>query len=497
MVLEELQPKLVWQIFEELFIQTPRESKKEDKIREKLIQWVSQRAKDENLAIKVQSDKIGNVFLKVPAHPGYENLPALLLQGHMDMVCETDRPEGFDFDSLPIPAIIQENNEWVAADHTTLGADNGIGCALALALIFDPNVQHGPLEILLTVDEETGLTGAFNMDVEDLSIESRLLVNIDSEEINIITIGSAGGGDSEISIPITIDSHSADKELAYFQLDVNGLFGGHSGGDIHLPRGNAIKLLARILAWGVSCCPLYLGTWKGGSKHNAIPRSSTAKIAVAVADVSKFKAEFQQTEKLIKDYYDEFEQGLEISLASCDPFPVMESSLSKNIVSFLHQIPHGALKFSPQVEGLVETSNNVAIVKTLADQFVILCSSRSNLDSELSDFRLKLKIMAEQFGWTIAQDPAYPGWKPDPKSPFLHYVSSQFNAVLPKPVQVAAIHAGLECGVIGAKIPGIQMLSIGPDVENPHTPEERVNIASVKEMYTILKRIVMHLSEYK
>jgi dipeptidase D len=246
MVFESLEPKLVWEIFEDVFTKTPRESKKEDKIRAKLKIWIPERAISLGMEVKVIEDETGNLLVKKGPTKGMEETQPLLLQGHMDMVCETDRSDGFDFDNNPIPIRIQDNGEWVDADGTTLGADNGIGTSIGLALMLDPDVRHGPLELLITVDEETGLVGAFALDIEKMGIESKLLVNIDSESLGVITIGSAGGGDTDLTKKLDIQDVTGDA--TFYDLIVSGLFGGHSGVDIDKHRANANKLVARILS---------------------------------------------------------------------------------------------------------------------------------------------------------------------------------------------------------------------------------------------------------
>ena len=246
MVLESLKPQIVWEIFEYVFSMTPRESKKEDKIRAKLKSWIPERAASLGIDLALHEDDVGNILVKRPASSGMESVQSLLFQGHMDMVCETDRPDGFDFDNDPIPIRIQDNGEWVDADGTTLGADNAIGTSIALAVLLNPNLKTGPLELLITVDEETGLTGAFALDTEKLVIESRLLVNIDSGDLGTITVGSAGGGDT--TFKKTLQANDVTGEATFYELVVSGLFGGHSGVDIHKHRGNANKMIARLLA---------------------------------------------------------------------------------------------------------------------------------------------------------------------------------------------------------------------------------------------------------
>ena len=500
MVLENLEPKRIFDIFENVLAQTPRESKKEEKIREVVVTYLETHAKQNNISLSIHTDAIGNILIRRPASPGMEDRPSILFQGHLDMVCETDRPEGFDFDNLPIPIRIQPNGEWIDADGTTLGADNGIGVAIAMALLLetDPDFVHGPFEVFLTVDEETGLTGAFQMDVEALHIQSKLLINADSEAIGIITIGSAGGGDTTFTKTIPKITAPAKVSYSYVTVSIAGLYGGHSGGDIHLPKGSANKLMARLLSAVTESLPINLCQWNGGTKHNAITREAVAIIAIPEEKVPDLEKILTQATAPILAYYHDFEPNLTISWqsdtsASLPFFPVEDSRV---MIHTIHIIPHGALRFSPQVAGLVETSNNLAIVKTTGDTFEMKISSRSNIDEELVSFRRGMDELGQLTRWDMNLEPAYPGWAPDPKSAFLHYVTEKYAEELGSEITVKAIHAGLECGVIGAKIPGMQMLSIGPNIRDCHTPEERAEIKSVGIMYSLFQAILKDLPTF-
>ncbi|TFF92356.1 aminoacyl-histidine dipeptidase [Candidatus Thorarchaeota archaeon] len=499
MVLENLEPSLVWEIFEEVFTATPRESKKEDKIRKKIQSWVKSYADDKGVDIEIVSDEAGNLLLRKSATKGMEKVPSVLMQGHMDMVCETVRPEGFDFDNEPIPVRIQDNGEWVEADRTTLGADNGIGVSLGLALMLDPEVAHGPLELLITVDEETGLVGAFALDPEKMGIESRLLLNLDSEDLGVVTIGSAGGGDTDFSKKLKKSSVSG---LTSLKLEVKGLFGGHSGVDIHLHRANANKMMARMLADVLHVADVYLAAWEGGDKHNAIPREAMAAFGVPSKRSKKVEDALAESKRKLLAYYQNDQKGatplepdMEITWSSTEPADVFNQEESRLVIWTVNVLPHGPQEFSPQVEGLVETSNNVAAVKTEEGSVSVLTSTRSSVDAELDAFRERLREIATLAGWDVDLKGAYPGWKPEPKSPFLKYVVDKFKEVRGKEPVVKAIHAGLECGIIGSKIPGIQMLSVGPDIKNAHTPDEKLKIEDVTALYDILKKILADLNE--
>ncbi|MHA2602480.1 MAG: beta-Ala-His dipeptidase [Candidatus Thorarchaeota archaeon SMTZ1-83] len=499
MVLENLEPNLVWQIFEEVFIRTPRASKKEDKIRAEIKEYVRAKSNEAGLSLTLHEDATGNILVKKSATKGMKAAPPILLQGHMDMVCETDRPDGFDFENNPIPVRIQDNGEWVDADGTTLGADNGIGSSIGLALVLDSDVEHGPLEVLLTVDEETGLVGAFGLEIEKLGIESKLMINIDSEDLGVITIGSAGGGDTILTKALT--TKDVTGAATFYDLSVSGLFGGHSGVDIHEPRANANKLIARMLTKIVEKMNVHLCSWNGGSKHNAITRESIAKFAVETGRTADAEKILEESSAAILAYYKSAAPGAvplepDVKIEWTKSWPSQAFSLeeSKKIIQSVNVISHGPIRFSPSVEGLVETSNNLAIIRTDDSEISVVMSTRSSVDSELDSFRKTLSDLAQLSGWDVTLKDAYPGWNPEPKNPFLAYVRSHLEKVLEREVKVEAIHAGLECGIIGSKIPGIQMVSIGPRMENPHTPDERLRIADVGILYNVMKSILKDLS---
>ncbi|MHA1906272.1 MAG: beta-Ala-His dipeptidase [Candidatus Thorarchaeota archaeon] len=497
MVLEKLEPRLVWDIFENVFTKTPRESKKEEKIRSVLKNWVKDTAEANGVSITVKEDETGNILVKKPATPGMESRPAILLQGHLDMVCETDRKDGYDFDNKPIPVRIQKNGEWVDADETTLGADNGIGMSLALALLFDPDVKHGPLEILATVDEETGLTGAFALNPQEMEIESKLLINIDSESVGTITIGSAGGGDTVYTKKLTADPPSG--EYVFRKLTVSGLFGGHSGVDIHLPRGNANKLVARMLSALLEKMPVVINDWAGGSKRNAIPRRSSVVFGVPVTNSSKAESILVNQRGQLLFYYTggtkPAEPDVVIEWTQEEMSSAYSVEESKKIIQTFHMLPNGALRFSPAVDGLVETSNNVAVISSNKRGIRLQMSTRSNLDTELASTRREIAMLGEVMGWGVQQTKAYPGWAPDPANPFLKYIKEKYAKAIDSEITVEAIHAGLECGILGAGIPGLRMVSIGPNIKNPHSPDEKLHIGSVGKIYTLLKSILTDLPD--
>jgi len=491
MVLENLEPKVVWEIFENVFSVTPRESKKEDKIRAKLKSWIPDRAKSLGIDITILEDDAGNIFVKRTASPGMESVQSLLFQGHMDMVCETDRPDGFDFDTNPIPIRIQDNGEWVDADGTTLGGDNGVGTSIALAVLLDPNLKNGPLELLITVDEETGLTGAFALDTQKLAIESRLLVNVDSGGLGTITIGSAGGGDT--TFKKTLQFTDVTGEATFYELVVTGLLGGHSGVDIHKHRANANKLVARSLASIVDEMNVHLCKWNGGSKHNAITREATVTFAVETGKSSRTEELLEKSRDEILTYFKELEPDIQINWKKSSPEPAFSLAESKKIITSINLLHQGPVAFSPAIDGLVETSNNVAVVETKDSTIKVLLSTRSSVDAELEEFRKKLARIGQLTGWEVILESPYPGWKPEPSSPFLSFIRSQYEKFVEEDLIISAIHAGLECGIIGAKFPGMQMVAIGPTEENEHTPDERVKISTVGAIYNLLVSIVKEI----
>lgn len=499
MVLENLEPKLVWEIFEEVVAKTPHESKKEGKIREKIKQWVKNRAEKEEVSLLIDEDAIGNIFIKLPASNGMESCQPVILQAHMDMVCETDRPEGFDFDNEPIPIRIQDNGEWVDADGTTLGADNGIGVAIALATLFDKSedFKHGPLEILLTVDEETGLTGAFQLDEKKLEIQSKLLINLDSESIGKITIGSAGGGDILFEKNLEKFEDYSKTHENFIELTVSGLRGGHSGGDIHLPRANANKIIARMLSAVLQKMEIYLVQWNGGTKHNAITRKSSVQFGIPSGQIGEAELILSSEKESLFNYYqglpESFEPNMSIEWKVTEPKPYFSEKESNLIISTANIVPSSVIRKSPVVEDLTETSNNLSIIKTEESKISIILSTRSAIGDELEATRLAIGQIGKLAEWKIIMHPSYPAWKPEPEKPFLKFIKAQIEEFFNRPAELEAVHGGLETGVIGDKIPGIQMVAIGPTIRNPHSPEEKLLIADVGTIYRLLKIMLKKL----
>jgi dipeptidase D len=477
-VLDNLEPKLVWKHFDEIR-KIPRCSKHEEKIREYVIDF----AKKQNLEYK--TDKIGNVVITKPASAGLEKKPIVVLQGHMDMVCEKNSDVEFDFSKDSIKLKLEGDH--LTADGTTLGADNGIGMAMSLAILEDESLKIGPIEALFTVDEETGLTGAFAMESNMLS--GKILLNLDSEDFGVITVGCAGGGDSKIKVPFK--TQQATDDMENISIKISGLRGGHSGVDIHEQRGNAVKLLTRLL-WKVSSdYDFFIADLNGGDKHNAIPREAYANVSVKKSEKNKFidmlKKEGEAILKEIKPIDPKFNVDIEdIS----KPSSTLTKDSQIKILNLLHGLPHGIDKMSYDIPDLVETSTNLASVKLNEKNAMIHLSTRSSINSSLQDLRDRIRAIADLSDANVSEDDPYPGWKPDLGSNILKLSKKIFKDMYGKEPKVEAIHAGLECGIIGEKFPGMDMISIGPTLKYPHSPEEQLHVSTVDKTYKYVIEIL-------
>lgn len=489
-ILRDLEPQIVWNIFEQITM-IPRPSKKEEQIRKWLIEWV----KEHNLAYK--TDEIGNLVIKKGASEGCQDWPILTLQGHMDMVCQKEHGVKIDFENDPIP--IAHDDKIVYARGTSLGADNGVGVALALAILKDETLEHGPLEVLITVDEETGLTGAFAM--EKGFFEGDYLLNIDSEEQGEITIGSAGGGGTTFKRKLSwIDVNDAYQG---YKLKIGGLKGGHSGTDIHLPRANAIKLGAECLLHlqleleeelALDKAFFYLGESSGGSAHNAIPRD--AEYTFIVEKTYETMAT-EILDKWIKKTIEEQKEHEEKITIEYEPTEMQKSINEEDTIKILmliRSIRHGPIKFSKTIKGLVQTSNNLAVMEIAENTVNIHCSTRSSVTEELEVFREGLADLGENYNFDVEQGEAYPGWKPEPDSAFTQLVKISYLEHMEK-VELRAIHAGLECGLFLRLKPELQVTSIGPNIRNPHSPSEFVEIESVEIIWRVLKSVIRNISK--
>jgi dipeptidase D len=482
-VLAHLSPRSVWGHFAALAA-IPRPSGHE----ERAVAFVT--AVGQSIGVKAVHDTRGNLVLRVPATAGREGAAPVILQTHLDMVCEKNRDVEHDFDRDPIrPRVV---DQWVHATGTTLGADNGIGVAAALAAATDPGVKHGPLELLFTLDEETGLTGAKELDPKILS--GRMLLNLDSEEDGVIFVGCAGGEDTLIDLRPSF--RSASFRGSALRLSVTGLRGGHSGLNIVENRGNALKLVARLLSALIEDgVPFDLASISGGSKHNAIPREAEAIIVpepAAKARIEKLTASalaaFQIELRKIDD-------GLQIAWSSSpDPARVLAIADRDRLVQLLLALPHGVLAMSQDIPGLVETSSNLAVVKDNDGTIRVVTSSRSSVAPSLAYVLTQVRAAAALAGAAVTLKDGYPGWKPNLDSKALAVVREVYRARWKKEPHVTAIHAGLECGLLGEKIAGLDMVSFGPQIEGAHSPDERVDIPSVERFWGALTEVLDRLS---
>jgi len=484
--LESLEPKLLWQHFDTIR-QIPRPSKHEEKIIEGVKKWAAERG------FEVAQDAAGSMTIKVPATPGHENAPTVILQGHLDMVCEKNSDVEHDFMTQGIE--VEVDGDWVRAKGTTLGADNGIGVAAGMAVADDPDAVHGPLELLCTVDEETGLTGAKDLDPSIVS--GRIMLNLDTEEDGAIYIGCAGGADSVAKIKTA--RRPALLNSVPIKLAVTGLRGGHSGLNIIENRGNAIKLAARLLLAAIAeGIEVDLVAIDGGSKHNAIPREAFATGRVDKAKVGDFRA---VAEKCTKDFFEEFEASdpdLAVEVEETDDSDELRQPMNVHardrLLRILDGMPHGVLSMSREVDGLVETSNNLAVVSNKGDHAEITVSYRSSIMPALYAVRSQVDSIFRQAGASVHVDDAYPGWKPNPDSPIVQKTSEVYERLFGSKPEIKAIHAGLECGLLIEKVPGMDVVSIGPQIENAHSPEECVQISSVEKFYKHLLAVLEDLA---
>ncbi len=464
MTIKDLKPALVFSIFDEIN-QVPRPSKKEEKIRQYLLDFAAKHN------IEVKTDAIGNVVMHKPATPGKENAPTVVLQSHMDMVCESN-DKSFDFTTQPIRTIV--DGEWLRADGTTLGADNGIGMAASLAVMVDKDLVHGPVEALFTVDEETGLTGANNLG--DGMLTGSILLNLDSEDDAEIFVGCAGGVDT--TCLFSYKRSFAPTDFHYFKMDISGLLGGHSGGDIHQGRANANKLLARFL-FGlslehvVSLCEI-----DGGNLRNAIPRAAHAVFGVDTSRKEQVRVAFNKFAADVEREYAGLETGMKFELTTAErPEYAVDSETSRNLIEALYSAPHGVISMSRDLEGLVETSTNLASVKMQPDNKILVTTSqRSSVESRKWDIAYQVEALFRLAGAEVTHGDGYPGWAPNMNSPIMHIASEAYEELYGVKPAIKAIHAGLECGLFLQKYPHLDMVSFGPTLRDVHSPSERMHI---------------------
>lgn len=473
-VVTDLDPKVIWKHFDAL-TNIPRPSTKEAAARKYVTDFA------DKLGLKHVQDKAGNLVVSKPARPGRENAPMAALQGHLDMVCEKNEDTEHNFDTDPIQVVRRE--DWLYADGTTLGSDNGVGVATALAVMESSDINHGPLEFVFTIDEETGLTGA--SDFQPGLLKSKYFLNLDGEEKGTLCIGCAGGVNTFARRKIARKAAPGGTAL---RIKVYGLKGGHSGVDIHLGRGNAVRILGRVLQSALEKLPVEVADLKGGSAHNAIPREAYAVVVVDSAREGELKKLVATIESEVQSELGSFDPGVKISVeGTAAPAQVIDRADAVRIANLLATIYHGVLAMSPDIPGLVQTSTNLATVSVNGDVVEIVTSQRSAIESSKNQVARMVATVSRMGDFEPEHATGYPGWKPEPNSDIVRIASEVHQEVLGTKPELVAMHAGLECGVIGEKHSGMQMISFGPQIENPHSPNERVQISSVESFWKFLR----------
>lgn len=478
-----LQPESVWKYFEELS-QIPRESGNEKAFRKYLINF----AKQNNLFWA--EDVVGNVIIKKPASSGNEKILPVVIQSHMDMVCVKTAESQHDFTKDPIKLV--RKGEWMYADNTTLGADNGIAVAMTLSLFSDRGAVHGPLEALFTISEETGLDGALNLDISLL--DSRRLINIDSEEEGEFIIGCAGG--SEIVGTLRADYQDVPKNCESWKVSLSGFLGGHSGSEIHTGRGNAIKYGIRFLR-GLITVPnisLMISEISGGTKRNVIPSTFSCTFIINSGNSDSVESAVIKLREAIASELVKRDPGASIELVKVEnPQTAVSSEQSAAVINTIYITPHGPESWSVDIEGLVETSNNFAVIALSDGKFFFDTSQRSSIMSARDEMAERTRAALETCGAAVEKINTYPSWTPDTSSPFAEICANSYRELTGARPKVTAIHAGLECGVINSKAKGMDSISFGPDIRGAHSVEERLNIGSTERIYTFLKKLTADL----
>ncbi len=478
---DNLEPQSVWNYFYEI-TRIPRPSKKEEKIIKYLIDFAKK------FKLSFENDETGNVLIRKQATKGMENRKMVCLQSHMDMVCEKNTDVEFDFDKDPIQAYV--DGDWMKARGTTLGADDGIGIATQLAILSSKEIEHGPIECLFTVDEETGLTGAFGL--EPGFLKSDILLNLDSEDDGQIFIGCAGGMDT--TIKIWYKKELVPDWALPFKISVRGLKGGHSGDDINKGRGNANKILNRLLFKAWSQYGVRLNEFTGGNLRNAIAREAEAVVLVNQTLIDKFNKLVEVFNTTVRLELKTTEPDLEVKVIPFDrPYFVIDEASQRKLINVLYACPHGVIEMSRDIPNFVETSTNLASVKTEADYFYITTSQRSSVQSSIEDIATMIASVFKLVDADIDHTDGYPGWTPNPKSEILEIARSSFRKLYDQEAKVLAVHAGLECGLIGEKFPGMDMISYGPDLRGVHSPDERIHIKSVERFWDLTLEILKNI----
>ncbi len=473
----------VLELFEKISA-IPRCSKHEEKIGAFLLDWA------EKNGLKAKKDKVGNVLILVPASSGYEKSPTVVVQGHMDMVCEKTADSPHDFAKDPIRFVFE--GEWLKADHTTLGADNGIALSMAMVMALDKSAAHPPLELLFTIDEETGLTGANALQGD--FIEGKILLNVDSEDEGVFTVGCAGGRDTHISLAVRYED--APEGFVMARVKDGSMTGGHSGVNINEERANAIRVLTRVLAQVRRQHDARLADISGGTAHNAIPRDAWADVFIPRDSFKAVEKVVAEMEQVCKNEFRKTDPGLKLSaelqLETMGKRP-LNTADSGRILDLLIALPHGVAAMSTEMKGLVETSNNEASVRIANSKLEIVTSQRSSVMSRLNALTWRIEAIARLAGADAVSGDGYPSWQPNLQSPLLARCKEVYRRLFGREPHVEAIHAGLECGIIGDKKEGMDMISFGPTLKNPHSPDEKIHVESIGKVWDFMVELLKSL----
>jgi dipeptidase D len=472
--IETLTPSGIWKNFKSL-TQIPRPSKKEARI----IEYVKKFG--ENLGLETRVDRIGNIVIRKPATPGMENRKGVIFQSHLDMVPQKNSDKKHDFEKDPIEAYI--DGEWVKANGTTLGADNGIGVAAMLSVLESKDLSHGPVEALFTIDEETGMTGAFAL--ESGVLKGDILLNLDSEDEGELYIGCAGGMDGNFEFDYLADKIPSGYKP--YRIKISGLKGGHSGIDINLGRGNSNLILFRMLWRAENSSGMRLCEVEGGNMRNAIPREAHALVIVPERNEKAFLELVKEYTSVVTKELALTEPDLKIELSKAEmPAIVMQADFQKRLIASVYSCPNGTIRMTDGIPGLVETSTNLAIVKTNPSLVNISCLLRSSVDSAKENLANTMRALFEMAGAKVTFTGSYPGWKPNMDSAIMKTMDTVYQKKYGKKLEIKAIHAGLECGIIGGVYPNLDMVSFGPTIRHPHSPDEKVHVASVQKFWDFL-----------
>ncbi len=479
MEVKDLKPELIWKCFDEI-TKVPRPSCHEEQIREFLLKF----AADHNVA--VHTDKVGNVVMSKPATPGHENAPVVILQSHMDMVAEKN--SGIQHDFLKDPIETYVDGDWVKAKGTTLGADNGIGMAAAMAVMIDDTLEHGPVEALFTVNEEIGLEGAQNLGKDMIS--GTMLLNLDSEDDGEIFVGCAGGIDTTATF--TYRRSYTPENFKYMRVSVSGLLGGHSGSDINLGRANANKIIARFIwecsqSWDITVC-----SFEGGNLRNAIPREAYAVFGIHSDHQEALMHHLDKYAAEIRNEYDGVEPSMDFRIEENErPEYCLDSDTSIALIRAIYSAPHGVFSMSRDIDGLVETSTNLASVKHVGnDRIVVTTSQRSSVESRKNDMAGQVEAHFQLAGAEVTHSDGYPGWAPDMNSAIMKITADAYEELFGVKPAIKAIHAGLECGLFLSKYPHLDMVSLGPTMTGVHSPDEKLNIPTVDKFWRHLCKVL-------